>query len=247
MNDVQAKYAILSVLIFGLATVVGCDSGSDDRAHNSTPQAVDTHQEQSPTGSSIGQSSMEDESGDEARGEDSQSDENADHLRSSQRWTTVASGDEHSCGLQSDGTLWCWGNFRWLAGEDALHGIEIETPDGEPFQCGIAHYEQVIQRKEIDTPVQVLDNTGAAHWSDWVDVEARGTHTCGVRRDGSRWCWGRDESGETFGEIDDYFPVPVRVESGRISDREVQISENAGEIRYTKGPAEADEMMIELF
>ncbi len=81
--------------------------------------------------------------------------------------TSIACGYDHSCAVLSDGTLSCWGRNS----ENQL-GRGASTP----FET---------------TPMRV--NGGIA---DWVRASASDGHTCGIRSDGSLWCWGRNESGE---------------------------------------------------
>jgi alpha-tubulin suppressor-like RCC1 family protein len=85
------------------------------------------------------------------------------------QWATVSSGDDHTCAIREDGTLWCWGaNKDGQLGRAAGVGTENAHPD----------------------VVQVGDAI------DWVDVSAGGGHTCGVRADHSLWCWGANGFGQ---------------------------------------------------
>ena len=81
-------------------------------------------------------------------------------------WDSVAAGDGHTCGLQTDGTLWCWG-------------------DGDFGKLG-----QGVNLANSTTPLQV----GSA--SDWEAVEAGDDHVCGVTTGGDLWCWGRSTKGQ---------------------------------------------------
>jgi alpha-tubulin suppressor-like RCC1 family protein len=76
--------------------------------------------------------------------------------------TTLACGIEHNCGILSDGTLWCWGS-------------SLES------QLGIGLYDDV--RPE---PIQVGTDR------DWTLVAAGQGHTCGIRKPGLLFCWGRN-------------------------------------------------------
>ena len=81
-------------------------------------------------------------------------------------WDSVAAGDGHTCGLRTDGTLWCWG-------------------DGDFGKLG-----QGVNLANSTTPLQV----GSA--SDWEAVEAGDDHVCGVTTGGDLWCWGRSTKGQ---------------------------------------------------
>ncbi len=76
------------------------------------------------------------------------------------RWRTLAVGQGHVCAIQQDGSLWCWGRNT-----NGQLGI-----GPEPGQT------------------RVPGRVGSA--ADWTAIAAGQHHTCGVREDGSLWCWG---------------------------------------------------------
>lgn len=80
-------------------------------------------------------------------------------------WIDIALGDEHTCGLRTDGSLWCWGNNN-------LGQLGVDTNP-------TAH----------DTPTQVGVSV------DWMTMAAGAQHSCGIRADGSLWCWGSNGAG----------------------------------------------------
>lgn len=81
-------------------------------------------------------------------------------------WETVDAGENHTCAIQLDGTLWCWGyNLNGELGDD--------TKD----------------HKEI--PTQETTNS-----SDWDIVSAGQKHTCAIKTDGTLWCWGYNNEGQ---------------------------------------------------
>ncbi len=77
-------------------------------------------------------------------------------------WAQVSSGEDHTCAVRQDGTLWCWGNNEaGQVGDGAVGSL----------------YNRLV-------PVQVgLD-------ADWLEVFAGVSHSCGRRRDQTLWCWG---------------------------------------------------------
>jgi alpha-tubulin suppressor-like RCC1 family protein len=91
-------------------------------------------------------------------------------------WKTIAPGQGHACGIRGVGTLWCWGRNSTM---------ELGLGDGTGPQ--------------YRTPTRV----GTA--SDWIDVEAGQDTTCGIRTDGSLWCWGVN----TFGQAGTAPSAPI--------------------------------------
>jgi alpha-tubulin suppressor-like RCC1 family protein len=93
----------------------------------------------------------------------------------------LSCGDHHTCALRDDGTLWCWG----------------QNQDG---QLGSGAYAAALQ------PVQV-----SALAATVESVICAGDHTCARDRDGSLWCWGKDEQDLLFAGASSAAPLPVQV------------------------------------
>jgi alpha-tubulin suppressor-like RCC1 family protein len=89
-------------------------------------------------------------------------------VRSASDWISLAVGGAHTCGLRANGTAWCWGR-------------DLEGQLGDDNN-GVANI--------VTTPLQV----GTA--SDWISLTAGGVHTCGLRVDGTWWCWGDNSNGQ---------------------------------------------------
>jgi alpha-tubulin suppressor-like RCC1 family protein len=95
-------------------------------------------------------------------------------------WARVAAGDLHTCGVQTDGTMWCWGNNdSGQIGDGAVGPL----------------YERFV-------PTQVAGD-------DWIDVFAGDQHSCGLRSNGSVWCWGAGESLDPTGLVFSSTPVQI--------------------------------------
>jgi alpha-tubulin suppressor-like RCC1 family protein len=92
----------------------------------------------------------------------------------------VATGNEHTCAVKEDGSVWCWGsngNGRLGVGDTEL----ISTHE----------------------PMQVVGITDA------LEVVTGGAHACARLRDGAVWCWGSDRFGQLglgLGPNDHYEP-----------------------------------------
>jgi len=92
--------------------------------------------------------------------------------------TTSISGDGHSMGLKSDGSVWGWG-----------HGNSGELGDGValPIPTG-TQYDRL-------TPFQVV-NLGPNATDPVTAIAAGAAHSLALKKDGSVWSWGHDASGQ---------------------------------------------------
>ena len=82
-------------------------------------------------------------------------------------WTSVSAGLAHTCGLRSNGRLYCWGL-----------DTSGQVGNGAPLANRTG-------------PTEV-----AGHRTDWVAVVAGGHSTCARRASGRLFCWGRGGAGQ---------------------------------------------------
>jgi alpha-tubulin suppressor-like RCC1 family protein len=82
-------------------------------------------------------------------------------------WTAVSGGQGHTCGIRKPGTMWCWGR----------------NSDGEIGQG-------------IGAPGRFAAPTRVGTFDDWDSVDLGQANVCGVRRDGTLWCWGDDTAND---------------------------------------------------
>lgn len=73
----------------------------------------------------------------------------------------------HACGVQVDGTAWCWG----------------QNSD-----------EQITGAPGANVPITAPHQIDAA--TDWVKVTAGDDFTCGIRSTGVAECWGDNAEGQ---------------------------------------------------
>jgi alpha-tubulin suppressor-like RCC1 family protein len=108
-------------------------------------------------------------------------------------WTSVTLGGLQACGLQSDHTAWCWGADDY----------------GQAGSAG-----NLGSMSPSSAPTQVGDN------SDWVSLTAGDFHTCGIRSNGTAWCWGSNQVGElgTSANVATSTPNPVPSQVGTATD-----------------------------
>lgn len=104
-------------------------------------------------------------------------------------WTKVSVGRRFACGLQSSGTVWCWG-FN----SDGQLGRAV---GGDPLAPN-------------PTPVQVGSVT------TWTSLSLGTDHACAVRTDGTLWCWGSNISGQLGNgvHVEDGLPTPTPTQVG---------------------------------
>lgn len=81
-------------------------------------------------------------------------------------WTAISTGGAHTCGIRDNGTAWCWG-------DDSFGGQLGNGAAGS-----------------ADAPAAV-DITGVSGTA-WTAISAGAVHTCGIRNNGTAWCWGDD-------------------------------------------------------
>jgi len=129
-------------------------------------------------------------------------------------WRSVDTGQGHTCGIQTDGSLWCWGrNTTGHLGLGTGAPIQVRTPtrvgtatdwsevhatqnascalktDGSLWCWGIA-YDAPAGTHEVDTPTQVNPAL------DWASVSMETFALCGLKQSGAQYCWGRNDEGE---------------------------------------------------
>jgi alpha-tubulin suppressor-like RCC1 family protein len=78
----------------------------------------------------------------------------------------VGAGQRHTCAIDADGKLLCWGENR-----DGLLGLSTDAPI-------------------VRAPTSVGDS------ADHVEVAANWFHTCALKKGGTLLCWGRNEEGQ---------------------------------------------------
>lgn len=115
------------------------------------------------------------------------------------RFTSLAAGTTHACGLSEDGKAFCWGSDRY--GQ-----IGAEVADDCSGPCSR-------QPLEVETDLRFEKLTAGV------------LHTCGIARNGGLYCWGSNELGQLgvgtselcdpgYDELVPCSTTPVRVSGG---------------------------------
>ncbi|MCY3586170.1 MAG: hypothetical protein OXG76_10815 [Acidimicrobiaceae bacterium] len=125
------------------------------------------------------------------------------------QFTAIAAGGVHSCGVRVDSTLECWG-----ADADGYRTFGQASPPGGRFTMVVAGNRHSCALRVSGTvacwgsndasrlispgELEVLD-AGVARppAGKFIMISAAGgTHSCGVRVDGTLECWGSDFAGQ---------------------------------------------------
>ncbi len=150
-------------------------------------------------------------------------------------WKQVAGGYYHTCALDINGKVWCWGyNFTgslgWNGGNSSLpvSGITIKfnrisaggfhncglTTDGVLYcwgnnfagQLGTGDYESGPEPRAVKNP------DGAF----WKDVCTGEFFTCAIDVDGVLWCWGDNRMGEIGRYPGGFYDTPQIIQTSRV-------------------------------
>ena len=142
-------------------------------------------------------------------------------------FSAVAAGWGHNCGLDTNGTIACWG-WNEYGQTDTPTGTYTTITAGGTHNCGLRTNGTVTcwgdnEFGQTDTPAGTYTTitAGGTHscglrtngtvtcwgWNEWNQADApAGTyttitagadHSCGLRTDGTVTCWGDNEFGQT--------------------------------------------------
>ncbi len=104
-------------------------------------------------------------------------------------FTAVTVGWDHSCGIQKDRMVICWGNNE--TGQAAPPDKEfVAVAAGRSHTCGIDTRQQVV--------CWGWNGWGATEAPDgrFIAITAGGDHSCAIRTDRSVTCWGANHAGQ---------------------------------------------------
>ncbi|WP_435827383.1 RCC1-like domain-containing protein [Actinoplanes philippinensis] len=137
-------------------------------------------------------------------------------------WSSVGAGENHSCALRTDNTLWCWGDDSDGAlgdGPGVTRAGPVRVAGGGTWRafdaggsdtCGIRSDstlwcwgEHLGGSLRAFAPHRIGDAAG------WAGVSVDGGHACAVRTDATLWCWGVF-TGSIIGTTDAAPDEPVR-------------------------------------
>ncbi len=145
----------------------------------------------------------------------------------------VSAGDLHSCGLQTDGSAWCWGGDQadQLGDSTETNSVApVATHGGLKFaalSAGYAHNCALTATNAAfcwgdnlsgelgdgttsHRPLPVAVTGGVT----FTSLTAGQDHTCGLTAAGKAWCWGNNLSGQLGNGATVNSSVPVAVGGG---------------------------------
>lgn len=148
-------------------------------------------------------------------------------------WTSAAVGDHFGCGLQTGGSLWCWGTANGSGqqgtGDTAMHRV--------PQQAGAATWSQVATGTNHacgvradgtlwcwganaggqlgtggTTPASTPQQVSSTPATGWAAVATGNQFTCAVRTDATMYCFGLNQVGQLgIGTITPMETTPTQV------------------------------------
>ena len=153
----------------------------------------------------------------------------------------MATGDGSACLVDVEGAVWCWGDAEVgqlgeaAEGDHSEHAIEVpgltETAQlaagkrhvcargaDERVSCWGSNSDSALARDSLassTTPLEVFgDAEGTQRLETAIDIAAGDDFSCVAVRDGSVWCWGRNDSAQLGVAASDPSSVPVQVGVG---------------------------------
>lgn len=145
-------------------------------------------------------------------------------------WRSVSPGTIHTCGIQTDNSLWCWGGNEFsLLGNgttnNALHPERVGTDrwrsvgaaltttcavrDDHTLWCW-GDFAYISGTDGVDIAPLPIQMGSAASW-DVVDGAASWLRHCATQLDDSLWCWGDNNFGSNGDGTFDTAVEPTKV------------------------------------
>lgn len=147
------------------------------------------------------------------------------------QWRQISNGDQFSCAVRADGTLWCWG-----LGDRGRTGLGDLVTRTSPTQVGSATTWRNVSAggnvacatrsdgtlwcwgygvngataQGADTSNKLVP-TQVGTDVDWATTSAGNNHGCAIKTSGTLWCWGANGEGHFgVGDVTDRY-VPTQV------------------------------------
>ena len=106
--------------------------------------------------------------------------------------SNLSAGRVHSCAVEGDGSVSCWGDNSWGQSSPPALTNAIAVSSEEYFSCALLNDGSVScwgSNTHGESSPPTLSNA--------IDVSSGGTHACALLSNGSVSCWGGDTYGES--------------------------------------------------
>jgi alpha-tubulin suppressor-like RCC1 family protein len=151
-------------------------------------------------------------------------------VRGSGQWSQITTGYEFTCGVQNDGTLWCWGKgYQGALGQGDQDTALIPTQVGTGTswaQVSAAYFHSCATTTDgalycwgLNDDGELGDGTTETRYSPvqigksraWFQPTAGFRFACANRANGTAWCWGANFDGQLGDGTTNNSLVPVKV------------------------------------
>lgn len=149
-------------------------------------------------------------------------------------WKMALVGNFHTCALDENSRLYCWGANEYGEAGNGNRDEELYSPcaigdaswkliaPGNDYTCGITQDDDLLcwgrsfwgqtGTSQSDTNEGVHVPTPVVQGGKWKDIATGTEHTCGIKTDGTLWCWGTNYSGQLgIGEMGSPKSRPIAV------------------------------------
>jgi alpha-tubulin suppressor-like RCC1 family protein len=146
----------------------------------------------------------------------------------------LSAGSSHTCGLTTDGEIYCWGwNYSGQLGDETTTNRHVPTlvtsnnsqwgnvihiSAGDLHTCAVTYYGAAFcwgsngfGRLGIGSTLEKQIPTLVDGNLDFALISAGSYHTCGITISGSAYCWGNNSDGRLGDDTinDKFVPTPV--------------------------------------
>jgi alpha-tubulin suppressor-like RCC1 family protein len=145
----------------------------------------------------------------------------------------VSAGNKHACAIKTnDLSLWCWGDNtagQLGQGDTAVHADPVQEITASQWLAVSARGDYTCAIR-IDTTLWCWGDNGSAQLGNgglttqrsnptliasdavWNTVDSGTDHSCGIKEDGSLWCWGNNTASQLGDGTTTPSNVPIQVQ-----------------------------------